>query len=131
MYPYKAKGGHCKYNPKYSVATLRGYMDIPNGDEKKLQEAIALIGPISVAIDASHQSFWYYSSGVYYEPHCNEDYINHAMLAVGYGTDEKGRDYYIIKNSWGEKWGEGGYMRLARNKKNHCGVASTATYPIV
>lgn len=131
MYPYKGRGGRCKYKKERSVATLRDYMFVPSGDEMKLQEAIANIGPISVAIDASHESFWYYSSGIYHEPNCNEDYINHAVLVVGYGVDEKGREYYIIKNSWGENWGEDGYMKLARNKKNHCGIASSATYPIV
>lgn len=131
MYPYRAKGGPCKYNKNRSVATLRGYMDIPIGDEKKLQDAIANIGPISVALDTSHESFWYYSSGIYYEPKCNDDNLNHALLAVGYGTDEKGRDYFILKNSWGDNWGEDGYIRIARNKKNHCGIASSATYPVV
>lgn len=130
-YPYVGNGGHCKYNRRYSVTTLRGYINIPSGDEMKLQEAIATIGPISVSMDASHQSFRYYSSGIYYEPKCNEKNLTHAVLAVGFDIDHKGREYYILKNSYGTGWGENGYMKLARNKNNHCGIASRATYPIV
>ena len=100
-YPYKARDGTCKYNPKNSGATDSGFVDIPSGDEKKLVEAIATIGPISVAIDASHDSFQFYSSGIYYEPQCDPQQLDHGVLAVGYGTDENGKDYYIVKNSWG------------------------------
>lgn len=130
-YPYVGRGGRCKYNRKYSVATMRGYVDIPSGDERKLQEAIATIGPISVSIDGSHRSFKKYSSGIYYEPKCNRKHLTHAVLAVGYDTDAMGREYYIIKNTYGTSWGEKGYMKLARNKNNHCGIATSARYPIV
>lgn len=131
-YPYKGIGGICKYDPNTNAgATLTGVVDIPRGDEYSLQRAIAMVGPISICLDYSHKSFQFYSSGIYYEPNCNSSETNHAMLAVGYGTDSRGEDYYILKNSWGKDWGEGGYMRIARNRRNHCGVASDATYPIV
>lgn len=100
-YPYKAQDGECKYNPKNSGATDRGFVDLPEGDEKKLVAAIATVGPISVAIDASLDSFQFYSSGVYYEPHCSSKDLDHGVLAVGYGTDDDDNDYYIVKNSWG------------------------------
>lgn len=132
-YPYRAVGGSCKYRARNSGATLRTYKNLPEGNERSLQQAIANIGPISVCVDASHDSFQQYSGGIYYEPKCgsHDDDLTHAVLAVGYGTDKHGRDYYIIKNSWGTDWGEKGYMRLARNRKNHCGVATDATYPTI
>ncbi|XP_046422668.1 cathepsin L [Neodiprion fabricii] len=130
-YPYEGQDDSCRYNPRNNGATDVGYVDIPQGDEEKLQAAIATIGPVSVAIDASHESFQLYSEGVYYEAGCSETNLDHGVLAVGYGTDENGMDYWLVKNSWGGDWGDHGYIKMARNKNNHCGIASTASYPLV
>ncbi|XP_077294452.1 cathepsin L [Arctopsyche grandis] len=130
-YPYDALDESCKYNPKDSGATDSGFVDIPQGDEDKLKEALATVGPVSVAIDASQESFQFYHEGVYYEPNCSSENLDHGVLAVGYGTDETGQDYYIVKNSWGQTWGKDGYIQMARNKENHCGIASSASYPLV
>lgn len=54
-----------RYNPRNSGASDVGYTDIPEGDEKKLKAAVATVGPVSVAIDASHQSFQFYSEGLF------------------------------------------------------------------
>ncbi|XP_055296471.1 procathepsin L-like [Sitodiplosis mosellana] len=132
-YPYRGFGSTCKKNRRHVAATLRSYRDLPDGDEMRLQQAIANIGPLSVSLDAMRPSFQFYSGGIYYDRRCrsrNRD-LNHAMLVVGYGTDKRGKEYYIIKNSWGTEWGENGYMRLARNRKNHCGIATEATYPVI
>ena len=67
--------------------------------------------------------------GVY---HCTENVnMNHAVLVVGYGTDAKSGDYWIVKNSWGAKWGDKGYFKMARNQDNTCHIASETTLPIV
>nr|QOV03092.1 cathepsin L3 [Mahanarva fimbriolata] len=130
-YPYHADDEKCHYNPKTSGATDRGFVDIPTGDEEKLMAAVATVGPVSVAIDASHESFQLYSEGVYYDPECSSEELDHGVLVVGYGTDENGQDYWIVKNSWGESWGEQGYIKMARNRDNNCGIATQASYPLV
>jgi len=132
-YPYEAEDDKCRYNPKNSGASDRGYVDIKSGDEDALKAAVATVGPISVAIDASHASFHMYSHGVYNEPHCSSepDNLDHAVLAVGYGTTDDGVDYWLVKNSWGDSWGDKGYILMSRNKENQCGIATLASYPVV
>jgi cathepsin L len=61
-----------------------------------LSAAIAQIGPISVGLDASRQSFQLYSSGVYYDPDCSPDNLDHAVVVVGYGSDGPDNDYLIV-----------------------------------
>lgn len=118
----------CRYRKSDSGATCTGYVDLPKGNEKSLQEAVAFIGPISGAVDASHIGFQMYKSGVYDDQHCSSTIVDHSLVVVGYGV-ENGKEYYNCKNSWGTSWGDQGYIKMVRNKKNQCGIASTASYP--
>lgn len=121
----------CRYNPMNYNIGVKGYMFIPKYDEAALKAAVATVGPISVAIDARHFSFTAYEEGVYYEPNCETDNPNHAVLIVGYGTDEKNQNYWIVKNSWGEEKNERGYIKMARDRNNNCGIASYPIFPLV
>jgi len=129
-YPYEAIDGRCRYKKKNKGATDAGVVNVPEGNEKKLKEAIATVGPLSVAIDASGENFQFYSKGVYDEPSCSSDVLDHGVLAIGYGV-ESGQEYWLVKNSWSETWGDNGYIKMARNKNNMCGIATAASYPLV
>jgi len=120
-YPYTAQNGNCKFSSANIGSTLTGYTNVKSGSETDLVEKIVL-GPTSVAIDASHSSFQLYSSGIYYEPACSSSALDHGVLAVGYEAD-----FYIVKNSWGTDWGMKGYIEMSRNKQNNCGIATMAT----
>ncbi|XP_014666812.1 PREDICTED: cathepsin L1-like [Priapulus caudatus] len=129
-YPYEGVDDSCKFDPKNVGATVKSFTDIDSCNETALQVAVATVGPISVAIDASASSFHLYESGVYDEPGCSSIYLDHGVLAVGYGTlDDK--DYWLVKNSWGADWGDNGYIYMSRNKDNQCGIATNASYPNV
>ena len=120
----------CGYSYACSAGTISKCGKTREGDEDDLANAIAEIGPIAIAIDASEQGFQFYSGGVYSSDNCSSDALNHAVTAVGYGNFG-GQDYFSIKNSWGKHWGEDGYVAIARNQNNMCGVASDCTYPIL
>ncbi|XP_007249826.2 cathepsin S [Astyanax mexicanus] len=128
-YPYNGMDGQCKYNPSDRAANCTSYSFLPEGNEEALKTAVATIGPVSVAIDATRPQFILYRSGVYYDPSCTKN-VNHGVLVVGYGT-LNGEDYWLVKNSWGTGFGDGGYIRMARNKGNMCGIASYCCYPIM
>lgn len=131
-YPYTAMDGTCAFDKSKIAGTLSACEDISKGDEGALANAIMQIGPISVGIDASHISFQLYQSGVYYEPQCSSDFLDHGVTAIGFGTDSaSGSDYFLVKNSWGTTWGSQGYIQMARNRQNNCGIATQASYPII
>jgi len=131
-YPYHMKVEKCHFNKAAIGSLCSGFVDVSQGDENALKEAIALSGPVSVAIDVTENNFMLYKEGVFTDTSCKNtaDDLNHGVLVVGYGT-ENNMDYWIVKNSWSSKWGESGYIRMARNKDNMCGIATAASYPLV
>jgi len=129
-YPYTAEDGTCAYSAQKPCcgSTVTAYTDVTSGDEGALQTAVYGV-PTSVAIDASQSSFQFYESGVYYEPACSSTNLDHGVLAVGWGHDAtSGNDYWIVKNSWGADWGMSGYIWMARNMQNNCGIATAASF---
>lgn len=129
-YPYEPRDGTCKFKRENVGATEVSCMDIERESESDLQKAVAMEGPISVAIDAGHRSFQLYKTGIYKEPECSSVRLDHGVLAVGYGS-EGDADYWIVKNSWGTSWGMEGYVKMARNNRNMCGIATQASFPTV
>ena len=100
--------------------TVSGYVQIPSS-ESVLLEAVRTVGPISVAIDASHNSYQLYQSWSIMNLYALVMLWFQPRL-VGYGT-QSGQDYWLVKNSWdSEDWGMDSYMVIARNMNNDCGI---------
>ena len=97
---YHSPNNTCLNNTYPSVAKVHGGKMVPRGNETALAAAVAM-QPVVTAIDASHQSFQLYHSGVYDEPDCSSTRMDHTVLIVGYGSED-GKDYWIVQNSWGE-----------------------------
>merc|ERR1711892_43889 len=130
-YPYEGEDDECRYNPRWKGASDIGFVDVESSNEEELAHAIASQGPCSIAIDASHESFQFYSRGIYREPECDPGMLDHGVLLVGYGQEKHGGKYWLVKNSWGDGWGHDGYIKMAREEDNMCGVATQASYPLV
>lgn len=130
-YPYIGEDQPCRYNSTGMAAQCKSYKEVPEGNEHALAIALFKHGPVSVGIDATLSSFQFYTKGVYYDRNCNKEDINHAVLAVGFGQNTKGKKYWIVKNSWGETWGNKGYIMMARNRDNLCGIANLASFPVM
>jgi len=116
-----------------SVSTISSFADVWFDDKQPDNETALMvavnIGPVSIAIEADQPVFQLYTGGVISSASCGTN-LDHGVLIVGYGTDTATNlDYWLVKNSWGPKWGEKGYVRLVRNK-NECGLNSAASYPI-
>ncbi|XP_064388733.1 procathepsin L-like [Halichondria panicea] len=130
-YPYFARQSLCQFSFSGSTSACTGMVRIHRGMESDLETAVGLVGPVTVGIDSKHYSFQFYQDGIYDEPECSSENLTHTLLVVGYGTDEYGKDYWLLKNSWGKSWGKDGYIKMTRNSNNQCGIASQALFPLL
>lgn len=121
-YPYIGKDGTC-HSCTAAVPLLSSYVSVKN--ENDMGQAI-LITSLAVAIQADQKQFQMYSSGVL-DFDCGTN-LNHAVNVEGYGT-ENGKDYWLVRNSWGTSWGDKGYVKMARGK-DLCGIAESVVYPV-
>jgi C1A family cysteine protease len=108
------------------------FVDVTPKSDSDMMAALAQ-QPVSIAIEADQKDFQMYKSGVF-TGGCGTN-LDHGVLAVGYGTDN-GSDYYLVKNSWGTTWGQGGYIMLGRGKQynsgsGQCGMLMQASYPVL
>lgn len=127
-YPYTSQSGQSSacLTTCTPAVTITGHEDVEPGSEDALLEAVSQ-QPVSVAIEADQTAFQMYSSGVFSSTACGKQ-LDHGVLAVGYGTSEDGRDYWKVKNSWGQSWGMDGYILMERGI-DICGIADSASYP--
>jgi len=121
QYPYKGTKGSCKASGgSVSVST---YTNVASKSTSALQDAIQK-GPVSVTIEADRSVFQSYSSGIITGTSCGTN-LDHAVLAVGYGSN-----YFIVKNSWGTRWGESGYVRIGfADGAGVCGIQKHSLWP--
>lgn len=132
--PYVGGGGACTgrtclkhYTASYGY--VGGYYGACNEELMRLE--LVLRGPISVSFEV-YPDFENYKSGIYHHTGLGGfnpfEIVNHAVLLVGYGVNETtGEKFWIVKNSWGEGWGENGFFRIRRGT-DEAGIESIAVH---
>ncbi|GAB2253083.1 hypothetical protein Droror1_Dr00005930 [Drosera rotundifolia] len=124
-YAYTGRDGTCKFD-KSKVATTVSNFSVVSLDEDQIAANLVKNGPLAVGINAAYMQT--YIGGVSCPYICLRN-LDHGVLLVGYGSAGyapirfKEKPYWIIKNSWGENWGENGYYKICRGR-NVCGVDS-------
>jgi cathepsin F len=122
-YRYTARDGTCKQDKGIFGANVTGWEKVST-DESLMAAYLTTHVPISIGINASPLQF--YGSGILDPKSCNPKALDHGVLIVGYGHDTaSGKDFWIVKNSWGKSWGEQGYFRIVRGK-GACGLNTMA-----
>lgn len=115
------KSRQCENNTQFWLprkASIEGFVTLPQNDPQALMEAVAKVGPIAVSVDAT--DWWMYGGGIFDACNKTAPNINHAVVLDGYGV-ENGTKYWLIRNSWGDNFGEHGYIRLRRHDDEPCG----------
>ena len=129
-YPYTEHDEKCKKCEQ--IVSISSCYDVTPNDQLALTTAVSK-QPVAVAIEADSRYFQSYTGGILDAESCGTN-LDHGVLIVGYG-EEQGKKYYIVKNSWGDTWGENGYIRIARSDKQNdagiCGIAMSASFPNV
>lgn len=130
-YPYEDSTEECRYQRSKSCVSIKSYKRFADVSVADLKEMLHTQGaPICVGMFAHQSTLGYYNKGVYDYPACpsTTEYLNHAVLLVGYGVDD-GVPYWKIKNSWGSRWGLNGYFKIAQS--HDCGITRDVSYAVL
>lgn len=130
-YPYLAVDQwHCDADPKLFVNKHLTNWEFVNPFSSADLRAAVAVGPVSISIQADQDAFRNYKTGVVKIADCGEQ-LNHAVLAIGYGT-ENGTDYFLVRNSWSNTWGDNGTVKLEATATDcACGCVSDPAFAIV
>lgn len=127
-YPYDARTRRCTAKKSLELVEAVSFKHVPKRSVPQLKAAVAA-QPTCVSVDAAGRNWSNYTGGIMNGKGCGHD-LDHAVTAVGYGTDN-GVEYLLVRNSWGPDWGENGYIRMSLEKKGAgvCGVLLDSTRP--
>eukprot|EP00828_Plagiopyla_frontata_P016248 TRINITY_DN211_c0_g1_i5.p1 TRINITY_DN211_c0_g1~~TRINITY_DN211_c0_g1_i5.p1 ORF type:complete len:600 (+),score=86.47 TRINITY_DN211_c0_g1_i5:195-1994(+) len=118
-------GGKCAAVESYYVYTVSEYG--PLTGVTQMMNEIYKNGPITCAVDCN--TLWNYTGGIITTPIItNASQLDHEISVVGWAT-EGNTQYWIVRNSWGQPWGEMGYFRVEMGK-NILGIEMQCTYAI-
>ena len=131
-YPYKAgvtkTAGTCQKCTSAGVS-FSSCSDVTSKNQVALAEAVSK-QPVTIAIEADTRYFQSYSGGILDSTSCGTT-LDHAVMIVGYGS-QNGIDYWIVRNSWGNTWGESGYVRIKKSSSTNdigiCGIAAEPSF---
>ena len=132
-YPYKAIEQKCDIDKFKKIKTVSNYAKIPKGNTNMMQNALHN-GSMYVSVNANAVAFKFYKSGIVTNG-CPHEIVSHGVTLVGSGVDKKANvNFWKVRNSWGENWGDDGYIRIKRelgdNVLGVCGIGRHAVYPI-
>jgi len=132
-YPYTSgvdgKETKCAYDSSKGVTNVKSYQQVGK-DTDSIKAAIE-IGPVSVAVNADNDAFRNYKSGIVTADDGCPSQVDHAIQAVGWGSED-GQDYYIVRNSWASTWGDAGFIKIATGSgAGVCGINQDVYYPLI
>jgi len=123
-YGYKGYDEKCHFNKSDVAVKVTGAVNISQ-DENEIKAWLYHNGPISIGINAFAMQFYWGGVAHPWKLFCNPKELDHGVLIVGYG-EEKGKPYWIVKNSWGPSWGREGYYYVYRGDGT-CGLNTMCT----
>ncbi|XP_052737817.1 procathepsin L-like [Bicyclus anynana] len=127
---YKDNDGFCNIENMTTIYPIKGFTDVTPFSVEALKIAVMNHGPLSVSIDVgSSEKLYDYNGGVFYDPKCSPEKLDHEVSLVGYGEVD-GEEYWIVKNSWGRDWGIDGYFHIS-TRDHACGIATEPTYVVI
>lgn len=132
-YGFKGYTSNCLSNYLAPLTFISSFLFCSNKTQYKCSTSIVYYlltkGPVAVTIDGGSSSFQHYQSGIF-TGYCSE--INHSATLVGYASSDN-QNYWIIRNSWSNTWGEDGYIRVAVNPGNKfsCFIEFEAIQPVI